>query len=53
MAFSTAAVKSNCACYDPRSPLLCGTVGELDKITERKVKSLKETQMSLRFDDVD
>ena len=42
-----------CACYDPRSPLLCGTVGELDKITERKVKSLKETQMSLRFDDVD
>ena len=51
--YSEAAVKSNCACYDPRSPLLCGTVGELDKITERKVKSLKETQMSLRFDDVD
>ena len=38
---------------DPKSPLLCGTVGELDKITERKMKSLKETQMSLRFDDVD
>ena len=34
------------ALYDPDSPLLCGRVGEKDRITERKVESLKETQMS-------
>lgn len=32
--------------YDVNSPLLCGTVSEDDKITERKVKSLKEEQLS-------
>lgn len=35
------------ALYDAHSPLLCGTVSEADRITERKVRSLKETQMSL------
>ena len=34
------------ALYDPDSPLLCGRVGEKDRITERKMESLKETQMS-------
>lgn len=37
----------NCSKYDPKSPILCGTIGEKDKITERKVKSLKEQQMLL------
>jgi hypothetical protein len=48
--YSPDAVKANCKCYDPASPLLCGSVGEYDKITERKVKSLKQTQLSFRFD---
>ena len=48
--YSPDAVKTNCKCYDPASPLLCGSVGEYDKITERKVKSLKQTQLSFRFD---
>lgn len=48
--YSPDAVKANCACYDPASPILCGTVGEFDKITERKMKSLKQTQLSFRFD---
>lgn len=30
--------------YDVNSPILCGTVTEKDKVTERKVKSLKEEQ---------
>ena len=33
--------------HDPNSPLLCGTVGPEDKVTERNVKSLKELQMDL------
>lgn len=33
--------------YDVNSPLLCGEVTELDKITERKMKSLREEQISL------
>ena len=49
--YSPEAVKANCACYDPHSPLLCGSVGEFDKINERKVKSLKQTQLSFNFDD--
>ena len=50
--YSPDAVKANCACYDPNSPLLCGSVGEFDKITERKVKSLKQEQLSFNFDDL-
>lgn len=37
---------ANCNAYNPESPLLCGEVLVDDKITERKVKSLKEGQMS-------
>ena len=33
--------------YDPQSPLLCGRLGEEDRITERKAGSLKERQLSL------
>ncbi len=40
-------IKHNCSKYDPESPILCGTLDENDKITERKVKSLKEQQLSI------
>ena len=33
--------------YDPDSPLLCSHILEGDRITDRKVKSLKEEQLSL------
>ena len=33
--------------YDPQSPLLCGMVGEGDQVRERKVVSLRQTEMSL------
>lgn len=32
--------------YDPKSPMLCGALAENDKITERKMKSLIEQQLS-------
>lgn len=35
-------VRESVRLYDVNSPLLCGKVGDNDKITERKVKSLKE-----------
>ena len=34
----------NCSKYNPKSPILCGIISEDDKITERKVKSLREVQ---------
>ncbi len=37
----------NFEAYDPSSPLLCSQVTELDKITERKVKSQRNMQLSL------
>lgn len=45
--FNDAMVKESVKAYDANSPLLCGSVGPDDKITERKVKSLKDNQMSL------
>lgn len=45
--YSPESVKKNCAKYDPKSPILCDTAGEDDKITERKVKSLADLQMRL------
>lgn len=33
--------------YDPKAPLLCGEIGEGDRITERKMCSLKEGQYYL------
>lgn len=32
--------------YDPHSPLLCGQATEADKVTERKMVSLRDSQMS-------
>lgn len=40
-------VKENLKLYNAESPLLCGNVGLEDKITDRKVKSLKNSQISL------
>lgn len=37
--YSEESVVKNCSKYDPASPILCGVVGENDRITERKVKS--------------
>ena len=45
--FNDAVVKESVKAYDVDSPLLCGQVGPDDKITERKVKSLKDNQISL------
>lgn len=44
---SPASVAENSRRYDIHSPILCGTITEEDKITERKVSSLKEGQISL------
>lgn len=40
-------VAKKCSKYDPQSPILCAAIDENDKITERKVKSLKEQQLSI------
>lgn len=40
-------VKERAKLYDVNSPLLCGKIEDGDKITERKVKSLKEIQLNL------
>lgn len=44
--FSDEAVKENVKAYDINSPLLCSIVGQDDKITDRKVKSFKDNQLS-------
>jgi len=44
---SLESVKKNFAGYDVHSPLLCGIVNDEDKITERKIVSLKESQIRL------
>lgn len=45
--YSQESVSQNCKLYDANSPLLCGRVTENDRITERKVKSLKEKQLTI------
>lgn len=45
--YSPESVVKNCNKYDPKSPILCGALTEYDKITERKMKSLKEQQLSI------
>ena len=45
--YSEESVVNNCKKYDPKSPILCGELSEDDKVTERKVKSLKEQQLNL------
>jgi len=44
---SEESVIRNCNKYDVNSPILCGLIDEKDRITERKVKSLKESQLSI------
>lgn len=44
---SEESVIRNAGKYDPKSPILCTVLDEKDRITERKVKSLKEPQLSL------
>lgn len=39
--YSEESVEKSCSQYASESPILCGTLDERDKITERKVKSLK------------
>ena len=38
---SPEAARKNAEAYDPHSPILCGRIGSQDRVTERKVKSLK------------
>ena len=45
--FNDAMVNDSVKAYDVKSPLLCGNIVLEDKITERKVKSLKDNQLSL------
>ncbi len=45
--YSQESVAHSCKLYDVNSPLLCGKITEDDKITERKVKSLKEEQLTI------
>lgn len=46
--YSMESVRRNLQCYNPKSPLLCGVLAEDDKVTERKMKSVKEAQMNFR-----
>ena len=45
--YSEESVVNNCSKYDAKSPILCGIIDTDDKVTERKVKSLRERQISL------
>lgn len=45
--YSQKNVETNVAKYNPLSPLLCGQVEKDDKITIRKIASLKETQINI------
>lgn len=44
--FSDEKVKENLKLYSQTAPLLCGNVASGDKITDRKMKSLKDIQLS-------
>ncbi|MFT4104401.1 MAG: DUF1848 domain-containing protein [Lacrimispora sp.] len=45
--YNTDIVDKNYNLHNPKSPLLFGEIGKEDKITERKMVSLKDEQMSL------
>jgi len=45
--FSQERVREHRGLYDPDSPLLCGVLTPADKLTQREVKSLKNSQISL------
>ena len=44
---SEESVSQNCRLYDVNSPLLCGKITKDDKITEKRGKSRKETQLTI------
>ncbi len=44
--FNDDTVKENIKRYHPDSPILCGNITSDDKITDRKMKSLKDIQLS-------
>ena len=44
--FNDEKVKENVRLYNQTSPLLCGNINLEDKITDRKVKSFKDAQLS-------
>ena len=44
--FNDEKVKENVRLHNQASPLLCGNITSYDKITDRKVKSLKDAQLS-------
>lgn len=44
--FNDEKVRENRKLYDPNTPLLCGTITPEDKITDRKMKSFKDCQIS-------
>ncbi len=48
--FSDTKVQTHILQYDPSSTMLCGSSGPEDRLTERAVTSLKEQQLSFRFD---
>jgi len=45
--YSEESVVKNGSKYDPESPILCGVLDANDKVTERRVKSLKDQQLSI------
>lgn len=45
--YSEATVRKHVGLYDPHSPLLCGVADERDKVTVRRMKSLRDGQMGL------
>lgn len=45
--YSGESVADNYRKYDPKLPMLCGTLEKNDKLTKRKVRPLKETQLSI------
>lgn len=46
--FNDEKVKANIKLYNPNFPLLCGNITSEDKITDRKIKSLKDNQLYLK-----
>ncbi|MDO4323973.1 MAG: DUF1848 domain-containing protein [Lachnospiraceae bacterium] len=45
--YSSGRVMETYGQYDPKSPILCGSISDQDRITERKLKSLKIEQMNI------
>lgn len=47
--YSDKSVAKNCSMCDTNSPLLCGTITPEDKISDKKMKSLKITEEQMEF----